>query len=74
MKLKTSNTFLLICFKINEYEREEMKKKIIKDQMNNLENCPRIAGIEPLYKPRLPISGSLEIISGKDIVDACTRV
>jgi len=51
-----------------------MKKKIIKDQMNNLENCPRIAGIEPLYKPRLPISGSLEIISGKDIVDACTRV
>lgn len=72
MKLKTSNTFLLICFKINEYEREEMKKK--RDQMNNLENCPRIAGIEPLYKPRLPISGSLEIISGKDIVDACTRV
>lgn len=72
MKLKTSNTFLLICFKIKEYEREEMKKK--RDQMNNLENCPRIAGIEPLYKPRLPISGSLEIISGKDIVDACTRV
>lgn len=41
---------------------------------HNLENCPRIAGIDPLYKPCAPICGSLEMISGKDNVDACTRV
>jgi hypothetical protein len=56
--------------KIKESDKEEMKRYLI----SNLENCPRIAGIEPLYKPRVPISGSLAIISGKDMVDACTRV
>lgn len=41
---------------------------------DNLENCPRIAGIEPLYNPWTPICGSFEMISGKLSVDACTRV
>jgi len=70
MKHETTISFQLICFKIKENEREALKR----DQINNLENCPRIAGIEPRYKPRLPISGSLEIISAKDMLDACTRV
>lgn len=44
-------------------------------EMNvNLENCPIIAGMDPLYTPRNPTSGSFEIISGKLRVDACTRV
>ena len=41
---------------------------------NNLENCPRMAGIEPRYRPRTPICGILDMTSGKVDVDACTRV
>lgn len=40
----------------------------------NLENCPRIAGTEPLYNPLAPISGSFAMISGNESVEACTRV
>lgn len=40
----------------------------------HLENCPRIAGMQPLYRPCDPISGSFEISSGNESVDACTRV
>lgn len=40
----------------------------------NLENCPRIAGIEPLYNPLAPSSGSFDMICGKVSVDACTCV
>ena len=54
-----------------ERERERERERRYKD---NLENCPRMAGIEPLYNPRIPICGSFEIISGKVSVDACTRV
>lgn len=52
------------CEKKGEREREG----------DNLENCPRIAGMEPLYNPCTPICGSFAIISGNDNVDACTRV
>ena len=40
----------------------------------NLENCPIMAGTDPLYTPRTPTCGSLARISGKLNVDACTRV
>lgn len=37
-------------------------------------NCPKIAGIEPLYNPLSPICGSFDTSSGKESADACTRV
>lgn len=59
-----------------------VKHQMIKISMNficinlktNLENCPRIAGMEPLYNPWSPISGSFDTTSGNESVDACTRV
>lgn len=57
---------LFVSHKINKIMKREMKV--------NLENCPIIAGMEPRYTPRNPTSGSFAIISGKESVDACTRV
>lgn len=59
---------------IRQGRKISTKPNQIKGENTDLENCPRIAGMEPLYNPRAPISGSFEIISGKDSVDACTRV
>ena len=46
------------------------------NQLNStdLENWPRIAGIEPRYNPWSPICGSFEMSSGNESVDAWTRV
>lgn len=57
--------------KSSEYiisKRRPTKNK--KDTEINLENCPMIAGMEPLYKPLTPICGSLARISGKVSVEA----
>lgn len=59
---------------IRQVRKISTKPNQIKGENTDLENCPRIAGMEPLYNPRAPISGSFEIISGKLSVDACTRV
>lgn len=65
---------------INQVDNSDTDKEIFskieeqKKKTTNLENCPRIAGIEPLYNPLAPSSGSFDIICGKVSVDAWTCV